>query len=77
MKLPILTSRQLYALFKEGTQDPPLEDSPKPGMFDLKGKAKRKAWEEQHAKKLAPKAAQEEYVKEVAKLTKHYGKYKK
>ncbi|KAI4728372.1 hypothetical protein E4T49_03709 [Aureobasidium sp. EXF-10728] len=27
---------QLYGLFKQGTQDPPIESSDKPGMFDLK-----------------------------------------
>ncbi|KAL9613811.1 MAG: hypothetical protein Q9167_001658 [Letrouitia subvulpina] len=26
----------LYALFKQGTQDPPFEQAEKPGMFDLK-----------------------------------------
>ena len=27
---------QLYALFKQGTQDPPIEESKAPGMFELK-----------------------------------------
>ncbi len=27
---------QLYGLFKQGTQDPPIDQSEKPGMFDLK-----------------------------------------
>ena len=26
---------QLYALFKQGSQDPPFEEAPKPGMMDL------------------------------------------
>ncbi|KAI4722261.1 hypothetical protein E4T48_01412 [Aureobasidium sp. EXF-10727] len=30
---------QLYGLFKQGTQDPPIESSDKPGMFDLKSSA--------------------------------------
>jgi diazepam-binding inhibitor (GABA receptor modulator, acyl-CoA-binding protein) len=28
--------RQLYALFKQGTQDPPFEETDKPGVFDFK-----------------------------------------
>jgi len=28
--------RQLYALFKQGTQDPPIEQASTPGLFDLK-----------------------------------------
>lgn len=28
-------STQLYSLFKQGTQDPPFAEAPKPGMFDL------------------------------------------
>ena len=26
---------QLYALFKQGTQDPPFEEAKKPGMMDI------------------------------------------
>lgn len=26
----------MYALFKQGTQDPPFEEAPKPGTFDFK-----------------------------------------
>lgn len=26
----------MYALFKQGTQDPPFDKAEKPGMFDLK-----------------------------------------
>ena len=26
----------MYALFKQGTQDPPFDKADKPGMFDLK-----------------------------------------
>ena len=26
---------QLYSLFKQGTQDPPIDESPQPGMFDM------------------------------------------
>lgn len=27
---------QLYALFKQGTQEPPIEKADKPGAFDIK-----------------------------------------
>lgn len=27
---------QLYGLFKQGTQDPPIEQTTAPGMFELK-----------------------------------------
>lgn len=27
---------QLYGLFKQGTQDPPFEETKAPGMFELK-----------------------------------------
>ena len=30
-----IESPQLYSLFKQGSQDPPFADAPKPGMFDL------------------------------------------
>jgi hypothetical protein len=30
---------QLYGLFKQASQDPPIESSDKPGMFDLKVKS--------------------------------------
>jgi len=35
---------QLYALYKQALQDPPIEKAENPGMFDLKGKAKKRAW---------------------------------
>ena len=32
----ICVPSQLYGLFKEGSQDPPIADSTAPGMFELK-----------------------------------------
>ncbi|KAI5200129.1 hypothetical protein E4T39_05904 [Aureobasidium subglaciale] len=63
---------QLYGLFKQGTQDPPIESSDKPGMFDLKGKAKRNAWQKLVDEKVSPEEAQKKYVALVESLkTKH------
>ncbi|KAL1305624.1 hypothetical protein AAFC00_007224 [Neodothiora populina] len=63
---------QLYGLFKQGTQDPPFEQSEAPGMFDLKGKAKRRAWEKLVNDKVSPQDAQKKYVALVESLkTKH------
>ncbi|KAI5239587.1 hypothetical protein E4T42_05696 [Aureobasidium subglaciale] len=63
---------QLYGLFKQGTQDPPIESSDKPGMFDLKGKAKRNAWQKLVDEKVSPEDAQKKYVALVESLkTKH------
>ena len=36
MKEDHVDNRQLYALFKQGTQDPPIDQSKAPGMFELK-----------------------------------------
>ncbi|KAK5107980.1 hypothetical protein LTR62_008874 [Meristemomyces frigidus] len=63
---------ELYGLFKQGTQDPPFEDTKAPGMFELKEKAKRGAWEKLVNEKVAPTDAQKRYVKLVEELkTKH------
>lgn len=35
----------MYGLYKQALQDPPIEDAETPGMFDLKGKAKKRAWQ--------------------------------
>lgn len=37
-------SPQLYSLFKQGSQDPPFADAPKPGMFDLTVRALASAY---------------------------------
>ncbi|KAF1344036.1 acyl-CoA-binding protein [Delphinella strobiligena] len=63
---------ELYGLFKQGTQDPTFEKSEAPGMFDLKGKAKRKAWEKLVNEGVTPQDAQKKYVALVESLkTKH------
>ncbi|KAL9044000.1 MAG: hypothetical protein Q9214_002833 [Letrouitia sp. 1 TL-2023] len=63
----------LYALFKQGTQDPPFEQAEKPGMFDLKNKAKYNAWSAIAEQGLSAEEAQERYVKLVESLKEKYG----
>ncbi|KAL8942531.1 MAG: hypothetical protein Q9211_001356 [Gyalolechia sp. 1 TL-2023] len=78
---------QLYALFKQGSQDPPFAEAPKPGMFDLtnqnamlsfglgvlQGKAKHNAWQKVADEGLTDQQAQEKYVKLVDSLKEKYG----
>ncbi|KAI4090116.1 MAG: hypothetical protein LQ339_008429 [Xanthoria mediterranea] len=64
---------ELYSLFKQGSQNPPFAEAPKPGMFDLTGKAKYKAWEKVEDEGLSAKDAQEKYVKKVNTLKEKYG----
>lgn len=64
---------ELYGLFKQGTQDPPFEESKAPGMFELKEKAKRGAWQKLVDAKVTPEDAQERYVKLVNDLKVKYG----
>lgn len=72
---PLTNTRclQLYSLYKQGTQDPPLASSPAPGMFDLAGKAKRKAWQKVVDEGVTPEQAQEKYVAVVGALKEKYG----
>ncbi|XP_065203680.1 acyl-CoA-binding protein homolog 1-like isoform X2 [Planococcus citri] len=61
---------ELYALFKQATVGDVNTD--RPGIFDLKGKAKWDAW---NGKKDTPSdKAKEEYVALVEKLIAAYGK---
>ncbi|OQX68146.1 MAG: acyl-CoA-binding protein [Sorangiineae bacterium NIC37A_2] len=55
---------ELYALFKQATVGD--VSGSKPGVFDLKGRAKFDAWEKK--KGLSPEAAQAAYIKLVEKL---------
>jgi diazepam-binding inhibitor (GABA receptor modulator, acyl-CoA-binding protein) len=55
---------QLYGLFKQSTVGD--VSGSKPGMFDLKGKAKYEAWSEQ--KGLSKEQAMKKYVALVKKL---------
>ncbi|KAF3482939.1 Acyl CoA binding protein family [Arthroderma uncinatum] len=63
----------LYALFKQGKQDPPFEKAPSPGMFDLKGKYKYGKWKEIVEEGVTPEQAQERYIALVEKLKAKYG----
>ncbi|PSK38120.1 hypothetical protein B9Z65_1311 [Elsinoe australis] len=69
----------LYALFKQGTQDPPIEQTQAPGMFELKAshsvpeKAKRNAWQKIVDQGVSPQDAQTRYIKLVDELKKKYG----
>ncbi|KAI9833555.1 MAG: hypothetical protein M1826_007169 [Phylliscum demangeonii] len=64
---------QLYALYKQGSQDPAIEKAPNPGAFDLKGKAKKGAWQKLVDADVTPEQAQERYVQLVEKLKAAYG----
>ncbi|KXL49378.1 hypothetical protein M433DRAFT_5591 [Acidomyces richmondensis BFW] len=64
---------ELYGLFKQGTQDPPFEESKVPGMFELKEKAKRGAWQKLVDAKVTPQDAQKRYVTLVNELKDKYG----
>ncbi|KAK6442235.1 hypothetical protein LTR95_001537 [Oleoguttula sp. CCFEE 5521] len=60
----------MYGLFKQGTGETKFADAPKPGMFDLKGKAKYGAWEK--VKDMKPEEAQKKYVTVVKGLVAKY-----
>lgn len=64
---------ELYALFKQGTQDPPIDKSENPGVFDLKGKAKKRAWQKVADEGVTPEQAQSRYVELVERLKTAYG----
>ncbi|EDN05077.1 acyl CoA binding protein family protein [Histoplasma capsulatum] len=64
---------ELYALFKQGTQDPPFEEAPKPGTFDFKGKYKHSSWKKLVDEGLSPEDAQIKYVELIEKLKEKYG----
>ncbi|KAH9404417.1 hypothetical protein TYRP_000240 [Tyrophagus putrescentiae] len=60
---------EIYGLYKQGTEGDC--NIPKPGMFDLKGKAK---WEHWNSLKGMSKAdAQKKYIAKVHELAKTYG----
>ncbi|KAL8769772.1 MAG: hypothetical protein Q9209_004388 [Squamulea sp. 1 TL-2023] len=60
-------------LLEQGSQDPPFAEAPKPGMFDLTGKAKYNAWKKVEDDGVSAKDAQEKYVKLVNSLKGKYG----
>ncbi|EFR00030.1 hypothetical protein MGYG_03036 [Nannizzia gypsea CBS 118893] len=51
---------KLYALYKQGTQDPPFEKAPSPGMFDMKGSQVQRV--EAVAEVELPQRAKVEYI---------------
>lgn len=59
---------ELYALFKQGTFGD--NNTSKPGMFDLKGKAKWNAWNEK--KGMAQDESKEKYIAYVDQLLEKY-----
>lgn len=63
---------ELYALFKVGTGED-ISKAPAPGMFDLKGKAKKNAWQKVVDEGTTPEQAQEKYVALVEKMKEQYG----
>ncbi|PFH57189.1 hypothetical protein XA68_15400 [Ophiocordyceps unilateralis] len=63
---------ELYALYKVGIGED-VANSPDPGMFDLKGKAKKRAWQAVVDDKVGPEAAQEKYVALVERLKESCG----
>ncbi|KAL9007340.1 MAG: hypothetical protein Q9180_009689, partial [Flavoplaca navasiana] len=63
----------LYALYKQGTQDPPFATATTPGAFDLLGKAKINAWERIVDEGVTAEQAQETYAVLVDSLKVKYG----
>ncbi|XP_017043469.1 acyl-CoA-binding protein homolog [Drosophila ficusphila] len=59
---------ELYALFKQASVGD--NDTAKPGLLDLKGKAKWEAWNKQKGK--SSEAAQQEYITFVEGLVAKY-----
>ncbi|KFY19347.1 hypothetical protein V491_04487 [Pseudogymnoascus sp. VKM F-3775] len=59
---------EMYGLFKQATQDPPIEQSEAPGTFDLKGKAKKRAWQKVVDEGVTPEQAQEQYIALIEQL---------
>ncbi|UNI21643.1 acyl-CoA-binding protein (ACBP)/diazepam binding inhibitor (DBI)/endozepine (EP) [Purpureocillium takamizusanense] len=57
----------LYALYKVSIGED-ISKAPAPGMFDLKGKAKKNAWQKVVDEAITPQQAQERYVELVEKL---------
>ncbi|OLN97401.1 Acyl-CoA-binding protein-like protein 1 [Colletotrichum chlorophyti] len=62
----------LYALYKVGTGED-ITKSAKPGLFDLKGKAKQSAWQKVVDEGTTPELAQEKYIALVNSLKEKYG----
>lgn len=63
----------MYGLYKQATQEPPIEKSETPGTFDLKGKAKKRAWQKVVDEGVTPEQAQKQYIDLIEKLKETYG----
>jgi len=63
---------ELYALFKIANGED-ISKAPAPGMFDLKGKAKHKAWQKEIDSGLSASDAEKRYIDLVNKLKQSYG----
>ncbi|MCJ1368163.1 hypothetical protein MMC16_007304 [Acarospora aff. strigata] len=64
---------QLYAFYKQGIQDPPIDQVPAPGAFDMKAKAKKRAWQKVVDEGVAPEEAQKRYIAFVDEMLNKYG----
>ncbi|CEJ84850.1 Putative Acyl binding protein [[Torrubiella] hemipterigena] len=63
---------ELYGLFKVGNSED-ISKAPAPGMFDMKGKAKKAAWQKVVDEGISAEAAQERYVQLVETLKAKHG----
>ncbi|KAK3319273.1 acyl CoA binding protein [Apodospora peruviana] len=63
---------ELYALYKIGTGED-ITAATKPGMFDLKGKAKYNAWQKAVEDGTTAESAQEKYVAKIEAMKTQYG----
>ncbi|KAG9247034.1 acyl CoA binding protein [Calycina marina] len=63
---------ELYALYKVGSKED-ITKAPAPGMFDLKGKAKKNAWQKFVDDGTTAEDAQTKYVALVENLKEKYG----
>lgn len=67
-----LTLVKQTALYKIATGED-ITKAPKPGMFDLKGKAKQSAWQKKVDEGLTPEQAQEKYVEAIEAAKAKFG----
>jgi len=63
---------EMYALFKVANGED-ISKAPAPGMFDLKGKAKQKAWQKEVDASTSTSDAEKRYVDLVNSLKDKYG----
>lgn len=69
---PSLTTVVPAALYKVANGED-ISKAEKPGMFDIKGKAKLSAWQKVHDEGLTAEQAQEKYVEAIEKAKAQYG----